>query len=950
MPIFPDNFVANSLSGTILITDGHANLSLTTNPYALEGDKSFIIKLRKGGPSGLVIATSSPITLRDTSSIVSFTANISSVNEGNLVQFTLVTANAVDNSNVYYSVFPATANITRQDFFGANTGMATIVSNQATFALRANADLSLMDETGENFRVQLRTNSPVGNIIYSTSNVEILDVSKGFNILSFVENNSTVAEGGTLTLTFNATNIPVGTVFHYFTEGNATTSTFTGGNTGSFVMNGLSNTVTLLPTAVPYSTTQNFNVKLRALSNTSVVVATSNNIIAIDSALAYINATGGTITDSGGYRIHAFTTSGNLTISSLGIGSGNLTDYLVIAAGGGGGSHFGGGGGGAGGFLSSNTTISSIGNLLVTVGAGGGAYSRGSNSSIDIVVASGGGGGGGAGGPGGSGGGGTNFGDAYPGGLGTTGQGFPGGFTISTPSSVSKGGGGGGGASQAGEPGPVSLDRSGYGGNGSPSSWVTPSYGTTGPAPGRWFSGGGGSGAAGPPGTFGPGGAGGGGRGGVGTDGSPSPGIAGTIYTGGGGGGSGGPIAWGSVGGTGGSGIVIVRYPYVAPITISNVLVTPSAYIVGSNITFTINATNANLTTLYYTTDGNVDSSYFIGGNTGSFVANASGGIVTLLGNTNATVPVGETRNFRLQIRQDSTTGFISGSSSNVALLNSADYYVNATGGSNVFVSGGYKIHTFNTSSILNVTSIGGTGAIEYLVVAGGGAGGGYYGGGGGAGGVLTGSTTISSTGNITVVVGGGGATAYARGSNSSISVNQIVSSGGGGSQGPGGSGGGGSGGDDYAGGLGTTGQGFPGGNTTWSTPPTGSGGGGGAGQAGAPGGLVSGVGGRGGNGISVSWVTPSYGTNGPTPGRWFGGGGGAGNNQPYNLNGIGGAGGGGDGGKYNPTTGTSSAGMNGNVFTGGGGGGRSGTANPVSSPIAGTGGSGIVIIRYPYI
>ena len=337
MPIFPDNFVANSLSGTILISDGHANLSLATNPYALEGNKTFTIKLRKGGTNGLVIATSSPITIQDTSSIVSLTANISSVNEGNLVQFTLVTANATDNSNVYYSVLPTTANITTQDFFGANIGKATIISNQATFTLRSNADLSLMDETGENFKVQLRTNSPVGNVIYATSNVEILDVSKGFNIISFVENSSTVAEGGTLTLTFTATNIPTGTVFHYSTNGNATVSTFTGGNTGSFVMNGLSNTVTLLPTGVPYSTTQNFNVVLRAESNSGAVVATSNNIIAIDSALAYMSATGGTIVDSDGYRIHAFTSSGNLVVNSLGAQAYNELQYLAVAGGGGGG-------------------------------------------------------------------------------------------------------------------------------------------------------------------------------------------------------------------------------------------------------------------------------------------------------------------------------------------------------------------------------------------------------------------------------------------------------------------------------------------------------------------------------------------------------------------------------------------------------------------------------------
>jgi hypothetical protein len=454
MPIFPDNFVANSLSGTILITDGHANLSLATNPYALEGDKSFIIKLRKGGPSGLVIATSSPITLRDTSSIVSFTANISSVNEGNLVQFTLVTANAVDNSNVYYSVFPATANITRQDFFGANTGMATIISNQATFALRANADLSLMDETGENFRVQLRTNSATGNVIYATSNVTILDVSKGFNILSFVENSSTIVEGGTLTLTFNATNIPAGTIFHYSTNGNATVSTFTGGNTGSFVMNGFSNTVTLLPTAVPYSTTQNFNVVLRSLSNTGAVVATSNNLIVIDpAAINYITATGGNVSiTSDGYKIHTYNTSGTFNVTNL---SSDNIEYLIVAGGGGGGSTpgrgQGGGGGGAGGVLQGNTSVISIGNNVVTIGGGAGSGDplggTGASSSVlfgantttgSLSI---------GGGTGGRGGGNPNWAG------GNSGNGFAGGEGKSNDRGG--GGGGAGGAGQPSNPGPA---------------------------------------------------------------------------------------------------------------------------------------------------------------------------------------------------------------------------------------------------------------------------------------------------------------------------------------------------------------------------------------------------------------------------------------------------------------------------------------------------------------
>jgi len=56
-------------------------------------------------------------------------------------------------------------------------------------------------------------------------------------------------------------------------------------------------------------------------------------------------ATGGTITNVGGYTIHTFTTSGTFNVVS---GAFNV-DYLVVA-GGGGGAPYRGGGGGAGGF------------------------------------------------------------------------------------------------------------------------------------------------------------------------------------------------------------------------------------------------------------------------------------------------------------------------------------------------------------------------------------------------------------------------------------------------------------------------------------------------------------------------------------------------------------------------------------------------------------------------
>lgn len=256
-------------------------------------------------------------------------------------------------------------------------------------------------------------------------------------------------------------------------------------------------------------------------------------------------ATGGTITTSGPYTIHTFTTSGTFDpgpcVTSV--------EYLIVAGGGGGGDgNAGGGAGGGGGFVEGVLSVSP-GGMAVVVGAGGAGSTvqdapgiQGQNSSFGGVIAIGGGRGGGyntnsTGGNGGSGG----------GGGGPTGPGTAGNSTQTSPlggtgygnsganyqgSSAGGGGGGAGGAAtnQNGGPGRLSSISG------------SPVY---------YAGGGGGASYLGTPGT---GGIGGGGNGGN-FQGSRN-GIPGTANTGGGGGGSGdGPF-----GGTGGSGIVIIRY------------------------------------------------------------------------------------------------------------------------------------------------------------------------------------------------------------------------------------------------------------------------------------------------------------------------------------------------------------------------------------------------------
>ena len=277
-------------------------------------------------------------------------------------------------------------------------------------------------------------------------------------------------------------------------------------------------------------------------------------------------ATGGTITEASGYRIHTFTSSGTFTVTK---GQAEV-EYVVVGGGGAGGADDG-GGGGAGGYRSSVQGESSgggasaetkllvtQGSYTVTIGAGapgndhqaGRPVSSGNSTTFGTITSLGGGMGGNSysaaehqGLPGGSGGGnhqGLN--STNPGGAGTTGQGFIGGRG-DNGSDVWAGGGGG-----AGEAG--NADGDSHGGDGVETNITgTPTY----------FAGGGAGSTRKLSSTI-PGGAGGGGNGSYLT--AANTGSAGQVNTGGGGGGGPGTGSNNERRGhPGGSGIVIIRYP-----------------------------------------------------------------------------------------------------------------------------------------------------------------------------------------------------------------------------------------------------------------------------------------------------------------------------------------------------------------------------------------------------
>ena len=304
----------------------------------------------------------------------------------------------------------------------------------------------------------------------------------------------------------------------------------------------------------------------------------------------FIVATGGTITNSGDYKIHTFTSPGTFQVTNAGLPGGSTKlDYLVVGGGGGGGTGAvseGGGGGGAGGYRESAGTdsgsysrsplgacVSAItaaeDSYPITVGAGGtgdtspGNQAGSGSASVFSTITSGGGGAAAGqqsspnphnGTAGASGGGAING----TGGAGNTppvspAQGTAGGNSAPGPKASSKYiGSGGGGATAAGN-NTCTPTGKGCGGAGATSSInATPTARA-----------GGGGGGYGPSGTqpygIGAGGTGGGGGGGPGPT---SAGNAGTTNTGGGGGGGSSGSSPVVNGGTGGSGIVIIRYKY----------------------------------------------------------------------------------------------------------------------------------------------------------------------------------------------------------------------------------------------------------------------------------------------------------------------------------------------------------------------------------------------------
>ena len=100
-------------------------------------------------------------------------------------------------------------------------------------------------------------------------------------------------------------------------------------------------------------------------------------LVGIGKGEVFAEATGGTVTTVGDYKVHAFTSSGTFTVTQL--ADTNEFETLVVAGGGGPGMTFAAGGGGGGGIVN-HQTGQALTAAAYTITVGGGGSNAGNSS------------------------------------------------------------------------------------------------------------------------------------------------------------------------------------------------------------------------------------------------------------------------------------------------------------------------------------------------------------------------------------------------------------------------------------------------------------------------------------------------------------------------------------------------------------------------------------------
>ena len=161
-------------TGSFIISANVGSFAVTPSAdLTTEGPETFTVEIRTGTVTGPVVATSSSVTINDTSigavSTYAFTTTPSSINEGSAGTFVITTTGVTNATTLYWTVE------TNAGDFATSSGSFTVTSNSGTFSVTPTADVTT--EGAETFTVAVRTVGTSGAIVATSASVTINDTS-----------------------------------------------------------------------------------------------------------------------------------------------------------------------------------------------------------------------------------------------------------------------------------------------------------------------------------------------------------------------------------------------------------------------------------------------------------------------------------------------------------------------------------------------------------------------------------------------------------------------------------------------------------------------------------------------------------------------------------------------------------------------------------------------------
>ena len=264
----------NVSSGNVTINSNAGAFALTmTADSTTEGSETFTVTV-SGTVSGTAVsATSSAITINDTSTTpaqpaINSVTGPTTVNEGSSATINVVTSNIGNGNTLSWSINHSS---TASADFGSTSGTVNVSSNAASFTIPIVADSTT--EGNETFTVSVAWTVPNGGQGESGTSgvITISDTSQTPAPTYSVTAPASVNEGATGSMSVTTTNVTNGTTLYW----TVTPSADFGTTSGSFTVNSNAGSFTVSPTAD--STTEGAEtgtIAIRTGSTSGTIVAT----------------------------------------------------------------------------------------------------------------------------------------------------------------------------------------------------------------------------------------------------------------------------------------------------------------------------------------------------------------------------------------------------------------------------------------------------------------------------------------------------------------------------------------------------------------------------------------------------------------------------------------------------------------------------------------------------